>query len=126
MPINQVSKANQDVVIDLDGNIFETHVELGLILELKNLLKVIPNAISFSSIDLLKKYSIEPSYVFREFIHWSSGNYAVENMVLMSLNASCVLCNINPQSDKNDPHLPKSNLKESLSFDEETLIRLFR
>ena len=31
MHVNQASEANQDVVIDLDWNIFETQVELGLI-----------------------------------------------------------------------------------------------
>lgn len=41
MAVNQVSEANQDVIIDLDGNIFETQVEIGLISELKSLLKVI-------------------------------------------------------------------------------------
>lgn len=30
-PISQVTEANQDMVVDLDGNIFETQVELGLI-----------------------------------------------------------------------------------------------
>ena len=46
MPVNQASGANQDMVIDLDGNIFETQFELGLILELRSLLKVVPNVIS--------------------------------------------------------------------------------
>ena len=31
LPINQVTEGNQDMVVDLDGNIFETQVELGLI-----------------------------------------------------------------------------------------------
>ena len=31
MPINQTVQGAQDVVVDLDGNIFKTQVELGLI-----------------------------------------------------------------------------------------------
>ena len=88
MPVNRASEGNQDVVIDLDGNIFETQVELGLIYNLKSLIKVVPNVISQSVVELVKKYSIEPSYVFPELIHWSASNYVVESRVLMSLNAS--------------------------------------
>jgi hypothetical protein len=61
IPVNQVSKANQDMVIDLDGNIFETQVKLGLISELKSLLKVVPNVISQSAIIFVNEYSIKPS-----------------------------------------------------------------
>ena len=107
MLVNQVSEANQDVVIDLDGNIFETQVKLGLISELKSILKVFPNVISQYIIDLVKKYSIYPSYFFPEFIHWLASNYTVKNRVLMSSNDSCVLCNINPQFVRNAMNLPK-------------------
>ena len=117
MPVNQASEENQDVVIDLDGNIFETQVELGLILELKSILKVVPNVISQYAIDLVKKYSIEPSYIFPKFIHWSSSNYVVENRVLMSSNASQVLCKKNPQFVSKAPHLLESNLEECFPFD---------
>jgi hypothetical protein len=64
MTVNQVAKGTQDVVVDLDDNVFETHVELGLIYELKSLVKVIPNIIGQSTMELVKNYSIEPSYVF--------------------------------------------------------------
>ena len=117
MLVNQVSEANQDVVIDLDGNIFETQVELGLISKLKSILKVIPNVISQFAIDLVRKYSIEPSYVCLEFIHWSASNYAVKNRVLMSSNASQVLCKKNPQFVSKAPHLLESNLEECFPFD---------
>lgn len=46
MPVNQALEVNQDVVIDLDGNVFETQVKLGFILELKSHVKVVPNIIS--------------------------------------------------------------------------------
>jgi hypothetical protein len=45
MHVNQVAKGTQDVIVDLDDNVFETQVELGLIYELKILVKVIPNII---------------------------------------------------------------------------------
>ena len=45
-PIRQVIEATQDMVVDLVENIFETKVILGLILELKSLLKIIRNVIS--------------------------------------------------------------------------------
>ena len=114
------------MVINLDGNIFETQVELGLILKLKGILKVIPNVISQSAVDLVKKYNIETSFSFPKFINWSTNNYVVENRVLMNSNASRVLCNINPQSIRRALHLPESNLEESLPFNEENLIRSFR
>ena len=64
MPINQNEEGTQDVVVDLDGNVFETQVELGLIYELKSLVKVIPNVIDQLAVELVKSYSVEPSYVF--------------------------------------------------------------
>ena len=111
MPVNQASEGTQDVVVDLDDNIFETQVELGLISELKSLVKVIPNIISQSAVELVKNYSIEPSYVFLELIHWWANNYAVESRVLMNLNASRVLCNINSKFVKQALRLPELNLQ---------------
>ena len=64
MPVNQTIEGTQDVIVDLDNNVFETQVELGLISELKSLVKVIPNVISQSIVELVKNYSVEPSYVF--------------------------------------------------------------
>ena len=64
MHVNQNIEGTQDVVVDLDDNVFETHVELGLISELKSLVKVIPIVFGHSAMDLVKNYSVEPSNVF--------------------------------------------------------------
>ena len=64
MPINQVARGTQDVVVYLNVNVFKTQVELGLISQLKTLVKVIPNVIGQSVVELVKNYSVEPSYVF--------------------------------------------------------------
>lgn len=69
MQINPSEERTQDFVVDLDGNVFETQIELGLISKLKILVKVIPGAISQSTVDLVKNYSLEPSFVFPELIH---------------------------------------------------------
>lgn len=45
MLINQNEEGTQDVIIDLHGNLSETHVEIGLISELKSLVKSIPDVI---------------------------------------------------------------------------------
>ena len=45
MFVNQVVEGTQDVIVDLDGNVFKTQLELGLIFELKSLVRVIPNVI---------------------------------------------------------------------------------
>ena len=79
MSINPNEEVTQDFVVDLDGNVFETQIELGLILELKSLVKVIPGVISQSTVELVKNYSLELSFVFPEFIHQSANNYAVES-----------------------------------------------
>ena len=63
MHVNQNVEGTQDVVVDLDDNVFETEVELGLIFELKSLVKVIPNVIGHPVVELVKNYSFEPSYV---------------------------------------------------------------
>lgn len=110
MFVSQIIELNQDVVVDLDGNIFETQVKLVLISKLKCLVKVTPNVISQSTVDLVKKYNIEPSFIFPKFIHWSDSNYVIKNRVLMISNASRALCNINPQSIIRALHLPKSDL----------------
>lgn len=88
MLVNQVAEGTQDVVVDLDDNIFQTQVELGLVFELKSLVKVIPNIISHPVIELVKNYNIDPSYTFPELTHWSASNYVVKSKVLMNLNAS--------------------------------------
>ena len=64
MHVNQTVEGTQDVIVDLDDNVFKTQVELGLISELKSLVKVIPNVISQSIVELVKNYNVEPSYVF--------------------------------------------------------------
>ena len=64
MFVNQVAEGTQDVIVDLDDNVFETQVEFGLICELKSLVKVIPNVIGRSAMELVKNYSVKPSYVF--------------------------------------------------------------
>lgn len=64
MHLNQNVECIQDAMVDLNGNVFETQVELGLIFELKSLFKVIPNVIGQSVVELVKRYSVEPSYVF--------------------------------------------------------------
>ena len=69
MSINQNEEGTQDSVVDLDDNVFETQMEIGLISELKSLVKVIPNIIGHFAIELVKSYSDEPSYVFPELIH---------------------------------------------------------
>ena len=109
MSINQNEEGTQDVVVDLDGNVFETEVELGLISKLKSLVKVIPNVIGQSTVELVKSYSVEPSYVFPELIHWSASNYAVESRIVMNYNAYRVICNVNSQTISQALHLPKSN-----------------
>lgn len=65
IPINQSKECAQDVVIDLDGNVFENQVDLGLISELKSLAKVISNVIGQSVVELVKSYSVEPSYILQ-------------------------------------------------------------
>ena len=64
MPIIQNEEGAQHVVVDLDGNGFETQVDISLISELKILIKVIPNVIGQSVVKLVKMYSVEPSYIF--------------------------------------------------------------
>lgn len=44
----------------------------------------------------------------------------------MNSNASQVVCNINSQSVRQALRLPELNLQQSVSFDEESLIRSFR
>ena len=70
MQINPREEGTQDFFVDLDRNIFETQIELGLVLELKSLVKVILGVTSQSVIHLVKHYSLEPSFVFLEFTHW--------------------------------------------------------
>lgn len=43
---NPNEEGTQDSIVDLDGNVFETQIELGLISELKILVNVIPGVIS--------------------------------------------------------------------------------
>lgn len=88
VPIIPNEEGTHDSVIDLDGNVFETQIELGLILELQSLVKVIPSIISQSTVDLVKNYCLELSFVFPEFIHWSTSNYAIKSRIVMSSNNS--------------------------------------
>lgn len=67
--INPSKEGTHDSIVDLDGNVYETQIELGLISELKILVKIILGIISQSTIDLVKNYSLEPSFVFLELIH---------------------------------------------------------
>lgn len=62
--LNQVVEGTEYVLVDLDGNVFETQVELGLISELKSPVQVISNIIGQSAVELAKNYSVDPSYVF--------------------------------------------------------------
>lgn len=120
--VNQTIEGTQDAMVDLDGNFFETQVELGLISELKSLVKVIPNVIGQFNVGLVKNYSVEPSYVFPELIHRSANNYVVKSKVLMNYNASWVVYNINVQTVRRALHLPKSNSQQSVSFNENLII----
>ena len=54
MQINPREEGTQDFFVDLDRNIFETQIELGLVSELKSLVKEILGVMSQSSIDLVK------------------------------------------------------------------------
>lgn len=96
--VNPNEQGTQDSFVDLYGNVFETQIELGLISELKSLVKIIPIVISQSNVELAKNYNIKPSFIFPKFIHWSASNYVIESWIVMSSNASRVVCGENSQN----------------------------
>ena len=69
----------EDLITDLDAEIYETVPMLGNLTKTKNKLTQIPNFIPNIFFSSLFEVTIEPTFPFLDFAHWVEKNYVKSN-----------------------------------------------
>ena len=69
----------EDSITDLDAEVFEIVLTLGNLTKIKNKLTQIPNFIPNNFCSSLFKVTIEPTFSFPKFFHWTIKNYVKSN-----------------------------------------------
>lgn len=69
----------EEHIIYLDTRVIETVLALRNLIEIKNKLSRVPNLISDSFCLSLFEVTIEPTFPFPDFIHWTVKNYVKSN-----------------------------------------------
>ena len=83
---------------------------------------LIPKSLKVSMI----YFDLERSRHFPKFIQWFVSNYAKVDRVLVNCDGSKFLCQLNPQSIKENLHVPETNVSDLEQFNEVECIRFFR
>jgi hypothetical protein len=117
---------DQEAIVDIDGEIYEPVITLGRVTELKQRIETKNLLIPDQVRTFVKHFTIDSTFPFPEFIHWSASNISSAKRVIMNFDGSNVLCQINLQSIREALRLSESNEEESVQFDEKESIRSFR
>ena len=120
----KVLDPNKETIVDIDCEIYEPVLTLGLVTKLKKKvglqISLIPEKVQVS----IKSFVVEPTFPFPEFIHWSASHFSSAKRVIIYFDRSKVLCQVNSQSIREELCLYKLN--EYVQFDEKESISSFR
>ena len=97
-PLCKFLEPNEDYIVDSQGEIFETLLTLGTMKELKQQLFMSSPLIPDQLKVVINFYTLEPSFLFLEFVQWYVPHYSISERVIMNSNGSKVLCQVNAQT----------------------------
>ena len=84
--------AEQELMVDLDGEVFETKITLGSVTELKSTIESENTLISRLIQNVVNGFVLEPTFIFREFVQCVVSSYSSENRIIMNSFRMKVLC----------------------------------
>ena len=107
VPLCKILDPDQETIVDIDGEIYEPIITLGHVTELKQRIEtqnlLIPNQVRTS----IKCFTVESTFPFAQFIHWSTSKFSSTERVIMNFDGSKVPCHINLQSIREELCLSK-------------------
>jgi hypothetical protein len=124
-PLFKFMDANEDQIVDTQGEIFETLLTLGIMKELKKHFFMSNPSIPDQLKVTVNFYTLEPSYQFPEFIHWSALHYLVSERVIMNYNGCKVLCRVDAQTFRDAFLVSESDINDLEKFNEEECFRFY-
>ena len=126
VPMCKILDPDQETIVNIDGEFYEPIIILGHITELKKDVESQKSLIPKKALISIKRFTIEPTFPFPKFIHWSTSNFSSVKRVIMNFDGSKVLCQICSQSIREALCLFELTDEESIQFDEKYSIRCFR
>ena len=99
----------EELLIDLDLAIKETKLIVGTLSQIKQTIIDNPSIISDTLCSPLSQFTIEPTFPFPEFVHWTVKNYVPLKKQILSIDGTKVIATINSKSLRKAFYLPVPN-----------------
>ena len=110
----------EELLIDIDIIIKETKLTFGNLIQVKETIMDNSNIVLHTFCSSLSQFTIEPTFPFPEFIHWTVKNYVPSTRQILYADGNRVIATINSESLRKALWLPIPNPNQnSVQFSEE-------
>lgn len=85
----------EEFLVNLDASIQENRLTLGTLDQIKQIIMDNSNIISDSLFSSLSQFTLEPTFPYPEFVHWTVQNYVSSTKQILSSDGSRVILTLN-------------------------------
>lgn len=115
----------EDFLVDLDASIQENRLTLGTLDQIKHIIMDNSNIISDSFCSSLSQFTLESTFPYPEFVHWTVQNYVSSTKQILSSDGSRVILNLTLETLRKTLCLPPTN-PDAVQFSEEKSLSIIK
>lgn len=116
---------NDEFLVDLDASIQENRLTLGTLDQIKQIIMDNSDIISDSFCSSLSQFTLEPSFPYSEFVHWTVQNYIPSPKQILSSDGSRVILTLNSETLRKTLCLPPEN-PDAVQFSKEKSLEIIK